>query len=113
MERPARPRGLTRLLARLRARAGCRDCREREAGAGEPLTTESGDRVVRHRCERCGRQWSRPVEHDLDVHDIVRADTPRGPVYGEVRAVDGERIGIRDSETGRLLWVERWRVQVY
>ncbi|MGW1726460.1 hypothetical protein ACWCQK_26425 [Streptomyces sp. NPDC002306] len=75
--------------------------------------TVAGLEVVGYVCEHCSKVWSRAIENDLDVHDIVRVDLPHATLYGDVRQVDGDRVQVHVSDHDRLLWVERWRVIVY
>ncbi|SPF05998.1 hypothetical protein SMA5143A_6818 [Streptomyces sp. MA5143a] len=69
--------------------------------------------MVAYRCDHCSNAWARPVEDDLDVHDIVRVDLPDGTLYGDVRQVEDDRVQVRGPGGEWLLWVERWRVILY
>ncbi|MFF5158982.1 hypothetical protein ACFY3N_22645 [Streptomyces sp. NPDC000348] len=53
------------------------------------------------------------MEDDLDVYDTVRVDLPDATLYGTVRQVEDDRVQVRDTDSGRMLWVERWRVILY
>ncbi|MFE2021835.1 hypothetical protein ACFW9O_27710 [Streptomyces sp. NPDC059499] len=64
-------------------------------------------------CENCANAWSRPVEADLEVYDIVRVDLPNTTLYGTVWQVEGDRVQVRGSGGQWLLWVERWRLILY
>ncbi|MFG2955473.1 hypothetical protein ACGF5O_17310 [Streptomyces sp. NPDC048291] len=44
----------------------------------------AGCHVVEYACEHCAHAWSRPVEDDLDVCDVVRVDLPDATLYGTV-----------------------------
>jgi hypothetical protein len=76
------------------------------------LVSLAGHDVVGYVCTRCGHSWSRPIEDDLEVYDIVRADLDDRTLYGTVWQVDDD-VQVRDTSSGRLLWVERWRVLLY
>ncbi|MEU0060833.1 hypothetical protein [Streptomyces sp. NPDC006334] len=69
--------------------------------------------MVAYRCDGCSNEWARPVEDDLDVHDVVRVDLPNASLYGEVWQVEGDRVQIRGTGGAWLRWVERWRVVVH
>ncbi|MER7641290.1 hypothetical protein [Streptomyces sp. NPDC126522] len=69
--------------------------------------------MVDYRCDRCTHAWTRPVEADLDVYDVVRVDLPNATLYGTVWQVDGDRVQVRGAGGEWLRWVERWRVIVY
>ncbi|MDT0342038.1 hypothetical protein [Streptomyces litchfieldiae] len=73
----------------------------------------AGRDVVGYLCEHCAHAWSRPVEDDLEVYDIVRADLPEATLYGTVWQVEADRVQIRGTGGGWLRWVERWRVIGY
>ncbi|MFF7391521.1 hypothetical protein ACFZAE_24135 [Streptomyces scabiei] len=77
------------------------------------LVSVAGRDVVGYVCGRCEHSWSRPVEDDLEVYDIVRADLDDRTLYGTVWQVDDDRVQVRDTSDGRLLWVERWRAILY
>ncbi|MET7293345.1 hypothetical protein ABZS79_14630 [Streptomyces griseoloalbus] len=47
------------------------------------------------------------------MYDTVRADLDDRTLYGTVWQVDDDRVQVRDTSDGRLLWVERWRVLLY
>ncbi|MEU0677563.1 hypothetical protein ABZ330_32655 [Streptomyces sp. NPDC006172] len=90
----------------------CPRCFVEAARQGRPTTVEGRD-VVGYRCDRCSNEWVRPVEDDLDVHDVVRVDLPNASLYGEVWRVEGDRVQIRGTGGVWLRWVERWRVVVH
>ncbi|MFB7333763.1 hypothetical protein ACFC00_19245 [Streptomyces adustus] len=69
--------------------------------------------MVEYACEHCAHAWTRPVEDDLDVYDVVRLDRPDATLYGTVWQVEADRVQVRATTGDRLLWVERWRVIVY
>ncbi|GEC08747.1 hypothetical protein SSP24_64020 [Streptomyces spinoverrucosus] len=77
------------------------------------LVSVAGRDAVGYFCALCGNSWSRPVEDDLEVYDTVRADLPDRTLYGTVRQVDDDRVQVRDTSGGRLLWVARWRIILY
>ncbi|WP_171110345.1 MULTISPECIES: hypothetical protein [unclassified Streptomyces] len=77
------------------------------------LVSVAGRNVVGYACARCGNSWSRPVEDDLEVYDTVRADLPDRTLYGTVWQVVDDRVQVRDTSGGQLLWVERWRIILY
>ncbi|MFB9464577.1 hypothetical protein [Streptomyces cinereospinus] len=79
---------------------------------GSLLSAAEGE-AVGYACARCGHQWSRPVEDDLEAYDTVRADLDDRTLYGTVWQVDDDRVQVRETDNGRLLWVERWRVLLY
>ncbi|MFH8464104.1 hypothetical protein [Streptomyces sp. NPDC017991] len=72
-----------------------------------------GRDVVGYACDHCAHTWSRPVETDVDVHDVVRVDLPHATLYGTVRQIRTDRVQVRGSGGEWLRWVERWRVIVY
>lgn len=76
------------------------------------MTVEGCD-VVGYLCEQCTNVWNRPVEGDLEVHDIVRVDLPGATLYGTVWQVEENRVQVRVSGDQRLLWAERWRLTLY
>ncbi|MFE7031622.1 hypothetical protein ACFU9Y_15035 [Streptomyces sp. NPDC057621] len=76
-------------------------------------TSAGGREVVGYTCDHCAHTWSRPVETDVEVYDIVRADLPDATLYGTVWQVQTDRIQVRGSGGAWLRWVERWRVVVY
>lgn len=76
------------------------------------MTVEGCD-VVDYLCEQCANVWSRPVEGDLEVYDIVRVDLPSATLYGTVWQVKEDRVQVRVSVGQRLLWAERWRLILY
>ncbi|MFB9465660.1 hypothetical protein [Streptomyces cinereospinus] len=90
----------------------CPDRYVEEVRTGSPVSA-GGRGAVGHRCGRCGHTWSRPVEDDLEVHDIIGVDLPDTTLYGSVRQVAGARVQVDVRGGGRLLWVERWRVVIY
>ena len=90
----------------------CPRCFLEAVRPGKPMTVEGRD-VVGYVCDHCAKAWSRPIEDDLDVYDIVRADLDDRTLYGTVWQVDDDRVQVRDTSGGRLLWVERWRVLLY
>ncbi|KOT33863.1 hypothetical protein ADK41_27445 [Streptomyces caelestis] len=90
----------------------CPKCRVEEVRIGTPSSSRGRD-VVDYRCDRCGRTWFRPVEDDLDVYDTVRVDLPDVTLYGTVRQVEDDRVQVRDTDSGRMLWVDLWRVILY
>lgn len=90
----------------------CPKCRVEEARTGNPSSAQGRD-VVNYRCDRCGHTWFRPVEDDLDVYDTVRVDLPDATLYGTVWQVEDDRVHVRDTDSGRMLWVELWRVILY
>lgn len=90
----------------------CPRCLVEEVRTGS-LGSVAGRDVVGHDCARCGHAWFRPVEDDLDVYDIVRADLSERTLYGTVRQVEDDRVQVLDTSSRRLLWVERWRVVCY
>ncbi|MGW2825909.1 hypothetical protein ACWC24_33620 [Streptomyces sp. NPDC001443] len=69
--------------------------------------------MVEYACEHCAHAWTRPVEDDLDVHDVVRVDLLDATLYGTVRQVEADRVQVRATGGDRPLWTERWRVTVY
>ncbi|KIF68027.1 hypothetical protein HY68_04155 [Streptomyces sp. AcH 505] len=69
--------------------------------------------VVGYVCADCGHTWSRPIEDDVEVYDIVRVDLSDATLYGTVWQVADDRIQVRGSGGAWLLWVERWRVHIY
>ncbi|MGJ5756721.1 hypothetical protein [Streptomyces galbus] len=90
----------------------CPRCFVEAVRPGVPVTVEGCD-VVGYHCEQCTHAWNRPVESDLGVHDIVRADLPDVTLYGSVRQVEGDRVQVLVSDSRRLLWIERWRLIAY
>ncbi|MFF9085671.1 hypothetical protein ACF1BE_04505 [Streptomyces sp. NPDC014991] len=90
----------------------CPRCLAEEVRTGS-LVPAAERGAVGYTCGRCGHSWSRPVEDDLDVYDIVRADLPERTLYGTVRQVGDDRVQVLDTSSGRLLWVERWRTILY
>lgn len=90
----------------------CPRCLVEAVHLGKPINI-AGRVVVGYVCEHCGHSWSRPVEDDVEVHDQVRVDLPHESRYGEVWQVEADRIQIRGTGGGSLLWVERWRVRIY
>ncbi|MEU2982007.1 hypothetical protein ABZ678_35125 [Streptomyces hirsutus] len=42
--------------------------------------------------------------------DTVRVDLPDATLYGTVWQVEDDRVQVRDTNSGRVLWVELWRV---
>ncbi|MFF9759561.1 hypothetical protein ACF1G4_08395 [Streptomyces caelestis] len=90
----------------------CPKCRVEEVRIGTPSSARGRD-VVDYRCDRCGHMWFRPVEDDLDVYDTVRVDLPDVTLYGTVRQVEDDRVQVRDTDSGRMLWVDLWRVILY
>lgn len=90
----------------------CPKCRVEKVRTGNPSSAQGQD-VVSYLCDRCGHTWSRPVEDDLDVYDTVRVDLPDATIYGTVRQVEDDRVHVRDTDSGRMLWVELWRVILY
>jgi hypothetical protein len=75
--------------------------------------TRKGRDVVGYLCDRCAHTWSRPVEDDLEVHDVVRVDLPDATLHGVVRRVETDRVQVRGAGGDWLRWVERWRVIIY
>ncbi|MGW0846298.1 hypothetical protein ACWD26_40435 [Streptomyces sp. NPDC002787] len=75
--------------------------------------TVAGQDVVGYRCDRCANAWTRPVEDDLDVYDVVRVDLPDATLYGTVWQVEADRVQVRGTGGYWLLWVDRWRAIVY
>ncbi|MFG2963736.1 hypothetical protein ACGFZS_10675 [Streptomyces sp. NPDC048288] len=69
--------------------------------------------VVEYACEHCAHAWTRPVEDDLDVYDVVRVDLPDATLYGTVWQVEADRVQVRGAGGDWLLWIERWRVIAY
>ncbi|NNJ08133.1 hypothetical protein HHX38_29020 [Streptomyces sp. PKU-MA01144] len=69
--------------------------------------------MVGYFCDHCAHAWTRPVEEDLDVYDVVRVDLPDATLYGTVWQVEADRVQVRGTGDGWLQWVERWRVIVY
>jgi len=90
----------------------CPRCLVEQVRLGNRASVAGRD-VVSYVCARCGKSWSRPVADDLEVYDTVRADLDDRTLYGTVRQVDDDRVQLRDTSDGRLLWVERWRVLLY
>ncbi|MFJ3496330.1 hypothetical protein ACIPPJ_22400 [Streptomyces sp. NPDC086091] len=90
----------------------CPRCRMTAVRFGTPLTG-AGRAVVRLDCEQCGHAWSRPVEDEVDVHDVVRVDLPESTVHGHVLAVEADRVLIAGGRGTEPFWVERWKVMVY
>ncbi|MBD0838646.1 hypothetical protein [Streptomyces sp. TRM68416] len=90
----------------------CPRCLVEQVRPGRRLSAAGRD-AVGYLCARCGHAWSRPVEDDLEVDDVVRADLDDRTLYGTVRQVDGERVQVRGTGGGSLVWVERWRVVLY
>lgn len=87
----------------------CPKCLVEEVRAGSPSFAQERD-VISYRCDRCRHTWFRPVENDLDVCDTVRVDLPDATLYGTVWQVEDDRVQVRDTNSGRVLWVELWRV---
>jgi hypothetical protein len=69
--------------------------------------------AVGYTCGRCGHSWSRPVEDDLNVYDIVRAELAERTLYGTIWQVEDDRVQVFDTNSRQLLWVERWRTTLY
>lgn len=90
----------------------CPLCLVEEVRTGTFVPTAERGMVV-YACGRCGHSWSRPVEDDLDVYDIVRVDLLEETLYGTVWQVDEDQVQVLDTSSGRLLWVERWRTILY
>lgn len=90
----------------------CPRCRVEAVRPGKP-TSVGGRAVVGYLCDHCAHTWTRPVEDDLDVYDIVRVDLPDATLYGTVWQVDADRVLVRGAGGAWLRWVERWRVIVY
>ncbi|MFJ2291823.1 hypothetical protein ACIOG7_08930 [Streptomyces sp. NPDC087894] len=76
-------------------------------------TTPEGRDVVGYLCEQCANAWTRPVEEDLEVYDIVRVDHPGATLYGTVRQVEGGRVQVRGTGGEWLRRAERWQVILY
>ncbi|MEV7288247.1 hypothetical protein AB0O01_27400 [Streptomyces sp. NPDC093252] len=90
----------------------CPRCLVEAVRPGSPMAV-AGHNVVGYHCDRCAKSWTRPVEDDLDVHDVVRVDLPDATLYGTVWQVEGDRVQVRGTGGEWLLWVDRWRVIVY
>lgn len=90
----------------------CPRCLIEAVRAGRLLTVPGRD-VVGYLCDHCAHEWTRPVEDDLDVYDVVRVDLPDATLYGTVWQVEADRVQVRGTGGGWLQWVERWRVIVY
>ncbi|MFE1800933.1 hypothetical protein ACFW9L_32905 [Streptomyces sp. NPDC059517] len=93
----------------------CPRCSVEAVRRGSP-TSAGGREVVGYTCDRCAHTWSRPVETDVDVYDIVRVDLPDVTLYGTVWQVRTDRIQVRGTSGAGgawLRWVERWRVIIY
>jgi len=90
----------------------CPRCFVHAVRPGEP-TAVGGCDVVGYLCDRCAHAWTRPVEDDLDVYDIVRVDLTDATLYGDVWQVDADRVQVRGAGGEWLRWVERWRVILY
>ncbi|WP_026150958.1 hypothetical protein [Streptomyces prunicolor] len=90
----------------------CPRCFVHAVRPGEP-TAVGGCDVVGYLCDRCAHAWTRPVEDDLDVYDIVRVDLTDATLYGTVWQMDADRVLVRGTSGEWLRWVERWRVIVY
>ncbi|MFF0054015.1 hypothetical protein ACFYRI_06405 [Streptomyces microflavus] len=75
--------------------------------------TKAGHDVVEYLCDHCAHIWSRPVEDDLEVYDVVRVDLPDATHYGTAWQVEADRVQVRGMSGDWLLWVERWRVIIY
>ncbi|WP_052851453.1 hypothetical protein [Streptomyces avicenniae] len=90
--------------------ARCQRRLHHDAGAGRPVERD-GRAHVEYRCVPCDVRWVRPVDTDIDVEDVVRADLGDGTVYGWVTAVEGDRITLLSDGTTHT--ADRWRVQVY
>ncbi|PWS48168.1 hypothetical protein DLE01_28305 [Streptomyces sp. FT05W] len=69
--------------------------------------------MVGYHCEQCTHVWNRPIEDDLEVHDVVRVDLPGATLYGTVRQVEGDHVEVRVQDGQRLLRAERWRLVLY
>ncbi|MFE6840968.1 hypothetical protein ACFVFI_39925 [Streptomyces sp. NPDC057705] len=69
--------------------------------------------AVAYACDRCTHTWTRSIEDDLVVHDVVRVDLPEATLYGEAWQVEDDRVLVRGSGGAWLRWVERWRVIIY
>ncbi|WP_189774967.1 hypothetical protein [Streptomyces tauricus] len=90
----------------------CPRCSVEAVRLGRPLSVGGRD-MVGHTCDHCAHTWSRPVETDVEVYDIVRVDLPHATLYGTVWQVQTDRIQVRGSGGEWLRWVERWRVIIY
>ncbi|RPK86134.1 hypothetical protein EES45_00400 [Streptomyces sp. ADI97-07] len=90
----------------------CPRCSVEAVQRGVPMTVEGCD-VICYRCGHCAKAWTRPVEDDLEVYDIVRVDLHDTTLYGTVWHVEDDRIQVRGSGGEWLLWAERWRVILY
>lgn len=90
----------------------CPRCFVEAVRLGSP-TAVAGREVVAYLCDRCAHTWSRPVEEDLEVHDVVRVDLPGGTLYGIAWQVEADRVQVRGTGGAWLRWVERWRVIVH
>nr|WP_181396788.1 hypothetical protein [Streptomyces sp. FT05W] len=90
----------------------CPRCLVEEVRPGSPMTVEGRD-VVGYHCEQCTHVWNRPIEDDLEVHDVVRVDLPGATLYGTVRQVEGDHVEVRVQDGQRLLRAERWRLVLY
>jgi hypothetical protein len=75
--------------------------------------TVAGCEAVGYLCDHCAHAWTRPVETDVEVYDVVRVDLPHATLYGTAWKVETDRIQVRGTGGDWLLWVERWRVIVY
>lgn len=90
----------------------CPRCRVEAVRLGKPMTVGGCDAVGYH-CDHCAHAWTRQVEDDLNVYDIVRVDLLDATLYGNVWQVDADRVQVRGAGGDWLRWVERWRVIVY
>lgn len=90
----------------------CPRCLAEAVRPGSPITV-AGQNVVAYRCDHCANSWTRPVEDDLDVHDVVRVDLPEATLYGTVWQVEADRVQVRGTGGDWLLWADRWRVIAY
>ncbi|MFE4216910.1 hypothetical protein [Streptomyces sp. NPDC056844] len=90
----------------------CPQCSVEAVRTGVPTTAE-GREVVGYLCEQCANAWTRPVEQDLEVYDIVRVDLPGATRYGTVWQVEDDRVQVRGTGGQWLLWAERWQVILY
>ncbi len=90
----------------------CPRCFVEAVRPGRPMTVAGHD-VVGYLCDHCAHAWSRPVEDDLEVYDVVRVDLPDATLYGTAWQVEADRVQVRGTGGDWLLWVERWRVIVH
>ncbi|MFE6931812.1 hypothetical protein ACFVDT_07245 [Streptomyces sp. NPDC057699] len=90
----------------------CARCCVEAVRTGVP-TTAAGRAVVGYRCEQCANTWTRPVEDDLEVYDVVRVDLPGATLYGTVWQVEGDRVQVRGTGGEWLRWAKRWQVILY